>query len=243
MARILLIEDDPDYARYVHLALADEGMDVHRCADGARGLREARAHDWDLILLDLMLPGIEGKEICRALRAEDDHTPLLMLTALSAESDRVRGLELGADDYLPKTVGGAELVARVRAALRRATRYSPAAEADPGAEDALSAGALRLDLAGRRVYLRGAEVALTATEFDLLAWFAARPGRAFSREDLLREVWGYDYEGYQHTVNTHINRLRAKIEDDPAQPRYIRTVWGVGYRFADAAELTLEEPA
>lgn len=233
-ARILLIEDDHDYARYVQLALADEGMDVVHCADGRIGLTAARAEEWDLILLDLMLPGLVGKELCRTLRAEGDHTPLLMLTALSSEGDRVAGLELGADDYLSKSVGTAELGARVRASLRRATRYSSAVAEEGGAT---TAGPLRVDAAGRRVFLDGAEVALTATEFDLLQHFASHPGRAFSREDLLREVWGYDYEGYQHTVNTHINRLRAKIEADPAEPRFILTVWGLGYRFADAGEL------
>ena len=217
--------------------MADEGMEVTRCADGTTGLTSARAQRWDLILLDLMLPGVVGKEVCRTLRAEDDHTPILMLTALSAESDRVDGLDLGADDYLPKTISAAELVARVRAALRRATSYAPAGGATAEKGELLQAGELRLDLAGRRAFLGGAELALTSTEFDLLQWFAAHPGRAFSRADLLREVWGYDYEGYQHTVNTHINRLRAKVESDPANPRYILTVWGVGYRFADAGEL------
>ena len=177
-----------------------------------------------------MLPGIDGLEICRRLRGTDNDTPILMLTAKSAELDRVVGLEMGADDYLPKPFSVRELVARAKAILRRVDTHSSATTNTNGN---LHTGALFLEQAKRRVSRADKEIDLTAREFDLLWHFATHPGQVFSRSQLLDSVWGYGHDGYEHTVNSHINRLRAKIEDDPSSPTYILTVWGVGYKFSD----------
>ncbi len=178
-----------------------------------------------------MLPGMDGLEICKRLRAGADYLPILMTTSKASELDRVLGLELGADDYLTKPFSVGELVARVKAIFRRVDAMAAAAAKPPPA--ALSAGELSIDLSRRVVTLAGRPVELTAKEFDLLAHFAAHPGRVFNRAQLLDKVWGYSNIGYEHTVNSHINRLRAKIEQDPAKPRYILTVWSVGYKFAE----------
>ena len=223
---ILLIEDDLDFAQLVGISLREENFVVTAASNGISGLELALKGDFDLILLDLMLPGMDGLEVCRSIRASGDHTPLLMLTARDTELDRVLGLEVGADDYMPKTMGVRELVARVRAALRRSRSYGEESE-----EAWLQRGDLQIH-PGKRQVMRGEEgLELTAKEFDLLLHFAQNPGRVYSREDLLSSVWGYAYEGYQHTVNSHINRLRGKIEPDVRQPRYLLTVWGVGYKF------------
>jgi DNA-binding response OmpR family regulator len=233
--RILLIEDDPEIAGLVQLHLRDEGYAVERCATGGEGLQRALQDGWGLVILDLMLPGLSGLEVCRRLREEARAVPILMLTAKSEEIDKVLGLELGADDYLTKPFSVRELLARIKALLRRA-RMAEGPAATPGPE--LRCDSLTVNLEKRRVVLHGKPVELTAKEFDLLALFASHPGKPFNREQLLNQVWGYSYAGYEHTVNSHINRLRAKIEADPSHPRYILTVWGFGYRFADP-----EEPA
>ena len=233
--RILLIEDDPEIAGLVQLHLRDEGYAVEHAAAGDDGLRRARLGGWALVILDLMLPGVNGLEICRHLREREDPVPILMLTAKSEEIDKVLGLELGADDYLTKPFSIRELQARIKAILRRAQRAGAPSGAAPG--PTLEYDALTILLDKRRVLLRGKPVELTAKEFDLLALFAGNPGKPFNREQLLNQVWGYSYAGYEHTVNSHINRLRAKIEADPSHPRYIITVWGFGYRFADVEEL------
>jgi two-component system, OmpR family, alkaline phosphatase synthesis response regulator PhoP len=229
--RILVVEDDPDLSRLLDLHLSDAGWKVDVASDGAEGRDRALGGGYDLIILDLTLPRVDGLDVCRALRERSAWVPVLMLTARSTEVDRVLGLEVGADDYLSKPFGMRELVARVRAIFRRVE-----AAAGKSARRVLEAGALSIDESKRRVLLRGRPVELTAREFDLLSQFARHPGRVFTRAELLEVVWGYGHEGYSHTVNTHINRLRAKIEDDPARPRYIRTVWGVGYRFRDGGE-------
>jgi len=232
MARqVLVIEDDADIARLVQLQLADLGCAVTLAGDGASGLAEAQARDYDLVILDLMLPGIDGLEICRRLRARPGYVPILMLTARSGELDRVLGLEMGADDYLTKPFSVLELVARVKALFRRVDSL---ASRSAQAEQVIENGGLRIDVERRQVALDGRPVELTATEFDLLLHFARHPGRVFSRSQLLDQVWGYSHSGYEHTVNTHINRLRAKIEANPNRPEYVQTVWGVGYRFRDA---------
>jgi two-component system, OmpR family, alkaline phosphatase synthesis response regulator PhoP len=233
-ARILLIEDDPEIAGLVHLHLRDEGYAVEQAATGPEGLRLAQQPRWSLVILDLMLPGLSGLEICRQLREREQRVPILMLTAKSEEIDKVLGLELGADDYLTKPFSIRELLARVKAILRRAQMDADAGAPPPLPELAHEGLAVHLDK--RRVTLHGKPVELTAKEFDLLALFAANPGKPFNREQLLNQVWGYSYTGYEHTVNSHINRLRAKIEADPSHPRYIITVWGFGYRFADREE-------
>jgi DNA-binding response OmpR family regulator len=178
-----------------------------------------------------MLPDMDGLDVCRELRTRSDYTPILMLTARSGEFDRVLGLELGADDYLTKPFNVRELVARVRAIFRRIERL--AGEREQSSQAPLDFGALRIDLDKRKVAVDGRAIHLTAREFDLLVQFARNPGRVYTRSQLLDLVWGYTAGSYEHTVNTHINRLRAKIEDDPSNPRYIETVWGVGYRFFD----------
>ncbi|MCP8689043.1 response regulator transcription factor [Marinobacterium sedimentorum] len=227
--RVLVIEDNCDIAELVRLHLQDLSLRVDTAADGVRGLEMARAGVYDLLILDLMLPGLDGLEICRRLRSGDHYLPILMLTARSSEMDRVLGLELGADDYLTKPFSIRELVARVRAIFRRV-----AAMADTGAAPLrIEHDGLLIDCDSRSVSLDGRPVQLTAREFDLLLHFARHPGRVYRREQLLNEVWGASYEGYEHTVNSHINRLRAKIERNPADPHFILTVWGVGYRFTD----------
>ncbi len=227
--RVLVIEDNPDIAELVRLHLQDMSLQVDTAGDGVRGLQLARERSYDLLILDLMLPGIDGLDICRQLRTADQYLPILMLTARSSEMDRVLGLELGADDYLTKPFSIRELVARVRAIFRRVAALGE----DNQAATRIERGALVIDGDSRTVSLHGQPVQLTAREFDLLAHFARHPGRVYRREQLLTEIWGASYEGYEHTVNSHINRLRAKIEQNAAEPRYILTVWGVGYRFAD----------
>ncbi|MCZ7559198.1 MAG: response regulator transcription factor [Burkholderiaceae bacterium] len=235
--RILVVEDQRDIAELIALHLRDLGHRVDCVHDGATGYEAARSGRYDLVVLDVMLPGRDGLDIVRALRIDKVTTPVLMLTARSTELDRVLGLELGADDYLTKPFSIPELQARVRAMLRRLEMHAPAApDAGTGAASAaerIEAGDLLIDVASREVRLSGRPIPLTAKEFDLLAHFARHPGRAFTRLQLLDAVWGTTFEGYEHTVNTHINRLRAKIEIDPANPRRVLTVRGVGYRFAD----------
>jgi len=229
--KILVVEDDRDIAALVELHLRDLGADVTLAHDGRAALDLAMARSFDLIVLDLMLPGIDGLEICRRLRAQNRYTPILMLTARSTDVDRIVGLEIGADDYLTKPFNVRELVARVKALLRRVDALS---KNEPEEISRMEFGELTIDVIKRRVTLRGAEVELTAREFELLLHFARHPGRVYTRAQLLDQVWGYGHEGYEHTVNSHINRLRSKIEHDQSQPGYILTVWGVGYKFRDA---------
>ncbi|MEL7451313.1 MAG: response regulator transcription factor [Pseudomonadota bacterium] len=228
--QILVIEDETDIAGLIRLHLQDLCDDVRLCHDGKEGLSLALHHAWDLIVLDLRLPGVGGLDICRALREARVFTPILMLTSKSGELDRVLGLESGADDYLTKPFSILELIARVKAIFRRVElRDGPADQPDP----AFVARGLEIDPDRREVRSNGATLDLTAREFDLLLHFARNPGKVFTRAQLLDHVWGYGHTGYEHTVNSHINRLRAKIESDPAEPRIIVTVWGVGYKFAD----------
>jgi DNA-binding response OmpR family regulator len=231
--RILVIEDNADIGRLLELHLAAINCTVRWVADGIAGFEEAQRGGYDLVVLDLMLPGLDGLEICRRLRGREPHVPILMLTAKSSELDRVLGLELGADDYLTKPFSVAEFVARVKALMRRmaSLQAKPPAHSDP-----IRLGDLMIDVDRREVRARDVPVDLTAKEFDLLAHFARSPGRVLSRAQLLQQVWGYSHSGYEHTVNTHINRLRAKIERDPNQPQVIETVWGVGYRCRDFRE-------
>ena len=229
---ILLVEDNADIAHLVVLHLKDRNMQVTHIADGKRGLEEALSDRYDLLVLDLMLPGMDGMELCRNLRSAGVFTPVLMLTARTSELDRVLGLEVGADDYLGKPFSVPELIARVNALLRRADVY--ASKETVGDKGILAFEGLSIIPERREVMLDKKRIELTAREFDLLLHFANHPGRVFSRSQLLDLVWGYGHDGYEHTVNSHINRLRTKIEVDPAKPRFALTVWGVGYKFADA---------
>lgn len=229
--QVLVIEDDPDIAKLVSLHLEDVGCHVRLVADGLAGLDAALSQRYELIILDIMLPGLEGLELCRRLRSESTYTPVLMLTAKSSEVDRVVGLEMGADDYLTKPFSIPELIARVKAIFRRAELFVKEAGKPDGR---LAVGDMVIDVEKRSVSVAGSPVDLTAKEFDLLVQFAGHPGRVYPRQQLLDLVWGHGHDGYEHTVNSHINRLRAKIERDPAAPRYVLTVWGVGYKFNDA---------
>jgi DNA-binding response OmpR family regulator len=231
--KILIIDDDPDIVHLLEMHLKDEGYGVASALDGAKGLARAQAERFDLIILDVMLPGKDGLEICSRLRAGARYTPILMLTCKSAELDRVLGLELGADDYMTKPFSIRELLARVKALLRRVEALKAPTGGD--ADDVIEAGGLVIDVQRRHVTRGGRPVDITAREFDLLLHFARNPGRVFTRSHLLDSVWGYGYEGQEHTVNSHINRLRAKIEDDPARPLFILTVRGVGYKFTEDA--------
>lgn len=232
--QILVVEDEHDIAQLVALHLRDEGYAVTVASDGHAGMRQAFARKWDLVLLDLRLPGPDGLSICKALRAEENYVPILMLTSKSAELDRVLGLELGADDYVTKPFSVSELVARVKSLFRRIDAMSRDVEQLP---ESLSVGDIAIDSASREVRVGGKQIDLTAREFDLLMHFARHPGRVFSRAQLLDSVWGFGHEGYEHTVNSHINRLRGKIEPDSEHPRYIITVWGVGYKMEAPARL------
>ncbi|MEN7343268.1 MAG: response regulator transcription factor [Pseudomonadota bacterium] len=230
-ARILLVEDESDIAALTEMHLSDAAFDVRVANDGSQGLILASQHEWDLIILDIRLPGVDGLEICKRLRAAGDTTPIVFVSAKTTELDRVLGLELGADDYIVKPFSVLELTARVKALLRRQQQL--ASETNGAASSGrLQLGDLRADPSERSVHVNDNLVELTAREFDLLIHFMRSPGRVFNRAELLDQVWGYGYEGYEHTVNSHINRLRSKIESNPSQPDYIVTVWGVGYKLA-----------
>ena len=230
--KILVIEDDSDIQKLVELHLTDAGYEVELEINGNVGLDRALSGSFDLVLLDIMLPGLDGLEICRRLRADKPELPILMLTARPTELDRVLGLEMGADDYLTKPFSVRELVARVKAIFRRIEVF----DAQPQPTN-MAVGPIEIDADSRQVQVEGRPVDLTAREFDLLTFFVRNPGRVFTRGQLLDKVWGYTHEGYEHTVNTHINRLRGKLESDPSHPRFILTVWGVGYRFPNTEEL------
>ncbi len=228
--RILVIEDNRDIAHLLQLHLNDAAYTVELATDGVEGLARLRAGRYDLVILDLMLPRLDGLEVCRRLRTGGNHTPVLMLTAKSAELDRVLGLEIGADDYLTKPFSIRELLARVKALFRRVDVLADERES---MLPLIRAGGLVINPETRSVLVNGRAVELTAKEFDLLFHLARHAGRVYSRTQLLNEVWGYGHDGYEHTVNSHINRLRAKIEDSAAAPKYVLTVWGVGYKFTD----------
>jgi len=222
--RILLVEDEKTIRDTVAAYLEREGYWVTPAADGAAAIDEFGKHRFDLVVLDLMLPKVSGEQVCKAIRDSSD-VPIIMLTAKGELEDRVAGLELGADDYLVKPFSPRELVARVRALLRRA---------HVGAEpqrDRLAYGDLEIDVAGHKAFLKGEELDLTASEFKLLTTLSRYPGRVYSRMELVEKVLGYDFEGYERTIDSHVKNLRAKLDDDPRDPTFIYTVHGVGYRF------------
>ncbi len=227
---ILVVEDDPDIARLVELHLNDTGYAVDHYADGNAALLHYQNKQPDLVILDLMLPGMNGLDLCRQMRKNPSYIPILMLTAKSTELDRVLGLEIGADDYISKPFSIQELVARVNAQFRRADALT---SDQATSHQPIRIDELAIDPDKRTVHRQDKALQLTSKEFDLLLEFAKHPGRAYSRTQLLDKVWGYGHDGYEHTVNSHINRLRAKIEIDPAKPHYILTVWGIGYKFTD----------
>ena len=226
----LVIEDERDLGALVGLHLSELGLASQHCFDGASGLKRALHEQWALIVLDLSLPGLDGIDVCRRLRERDTVTPLLMLTARDSESELAQGLDAGADDYLTKPFGAVELTARAKALLRRARH----AAADGFRK--IVADNVEMDFVQRTAQRDGAPLPLTAREFDLLAHFALHPGRVFTRAQLLDQVWGSTHDAYEHAVSSHINRLRAKIERDPRHPRYLITVWGIGYRLEHSTQ-------
>ena len=231
MRKILLVEDDPDLAQLVSLQLQEIDVECRWIGNGREALESATSEHYDLLLLDVMLPEVDGLEICRTVRSVNRQIPIMMLTAKVSEMDRVLGLELGADDYITKPFSTMELLARVKALLRRATVSESGAQSNDD-QQTIEFKEVKIHNDSRRVYIKNEEVELTPKEYDLLYHFITNPGRVFSRMDLLDKVWGYQYEGYHHTVNSHINRLRTKIEENAAEPAYILTRWGVGYEFA-----------
>jgi len=228
---ILIIEDNEDMAQLLALHLRDLKYTVKLCFDGTSGLEQITNNQFNLVILDLMLPGCDGLSICKSIRSKPDYTAILMLTAKASELDRVTGLETGADDYVTKPFSLSELLARIKAIFRR----MDALESNPTnmSTSLLQRGLLNINLENRQVTVKDNAVELTMKEFDLLVFFASHPARVYTRNELLNQVWGMGYEGYEHTVNSHINRLRVKIEDDPKKPVYIQTVWGIGYKFSE----------
>jgi DNA-binding response OmpR family regulator len=232
--QILLVEDDEAIADALRLHLEQAGYRLHHESDGLAAMSAVDRQRWDLILLDLMLPGADGWDICRHVRMHHAGVPVIMLSARTAEAHRILGLELGADDYLAKPFSMLELMARVRALFRRIEQMR-SQEPAPALLRFGHGERFRLDTVERRLFDGPGEVTLTLREYELLAFLARHSGRTFGRDELLRRVWGSGFDGFEHTVNSHINRLRGKIEEDPREPRRIVTVWGVGYRFeADA---------
>jgi DNA-binding response OmpR family regulator len=226
VAKILVVDDEPNIREVVELYLRRDGHTVVSAADGEQALRLYRQTRPDLVVLDLVLPKVSGLEVCRRIQA-DERVPVVMLTARGEEEDRIVGLGIGADDYVVKPFSPRELAARVEAVLRRVNE----ARAGSGGEKSMVFGDLRIDPGAREVTIGDAPVTLTAREFDLLHHMASHPRRVFTRDYLMETVWGYAFAGDTSTVTVHIRRLREKIEPDPARPRYLQTVWGVGYRF------------
>ena len=229
-SKVLLVEDDRNLQEAIRYNLVAEGYEVMVAGDGEKALALARANRPDLLVLDLMLPGIGGMEVCRTLRREGSTASVIMLTARDSEVDRVAGLETGADDYVVKPFSMRELLARVSAQLRRASLSSSSEKSED--LDVIETGDMRIDLPARRVMIGNSEIELRPREFDLLSFLAARPGRVYSRDQLLQEVWGFDYSGDTRTVDVHVRWLRLKIEEDPSAPVRLQTVRGVGYRFS-----------
>jgi two-component system, OmpR family, alkaline phosphatase synthesis response regulator PhoP len=252
MNRILLVEDDPAITNLLSLHFQEPAFELVACDRGARALERLAQEEFDLVILDILLPDANGFELCRRIRTANSRTPILMLSALGEELDKVRALELGADDYLTKPFGVAELMARVRALLRRVGTPAPVVAeglgsgSGSGADSASGAGVgtaadggkvvfreLVVDKDKKKVTMRGRRLELTPKEFDLLWLLATHPGKTFSRHELLEMIWGFAFQEYEHTVTSHINRLRIKIEPNLNKPEYILTTWGAGYRFAE----------
>ncbi len=231
MKSVLIIEDDRDIVDLLKIHLKDLDCNVDVAYDGITGEQKALNEKYDLLILDIMLPGKDGIGIAQKMRALEVYTPIMMLTARTEEIDKVLGLESGADDYLTKPFSIREFIARVKAIFRRQEHLSQ--KTDSKDSGCVNFGDLEIDLDKRKVMLDGERIELTPKEFDLLVMLASHPGRSYSRDQLLNDVWGYEFSGYEHTVNSHINRLRAKIEPDLSSPKFILTTWGIGYRFND----------
>lgn len=232
--KILIIEDDLEICELLKIHLKDIGCLADTAQDGLIGFEKAKREAYDLIILDIRLPNMDGIEICQKLRANNINTAIIMLTARSEEIDRVLGLEVGADDYMTKPFSVREFIARVKAIFRRSSMINEQVNRDNA--QLLIHGALSIDIERRKVLLNNSKIELSPKEFELLVLMASNPGKSYNRSRLLNLIWGYDFEGYEHTVNSHINRLRAKIEADMDHPQYILTTWGVGYKFNEEIE-------
>lgn len=235
--QVLIIEDDAEISELLKIHLTDLGCSPIACYDGLEGFEKAKKEDIDLIILDIRLPSMDGIDICQKLRAIGISTPIIMLTARSEEIDRVLGLEVGADDYMTKPFSIREFIARVKALFRRSEMIKNQVDQDNA--QVLSYGQLVIDIDKRKVTVEGSRIDLSPKEFELLVLMASNPGKNYNRSRLLNLIWGYDFEGYEHTVNSHINRLRAKIEPDMDHPLYILTTWGVGYKFNEELEINV----
>ena len=229
MKKVLIIEDDKEISNLLEIHLKDLLCEVTKCYDGLVGFNTIKKGKYNLVILDIMLPGMDGFEVCKEIRKSGIITPILMLTSKSEEMDKVLGLEFGADDYLTKPFSLREFIARVKAIFRRMDSLSK----EKAENKDIRYGELIIDITNRKVLLNETRVELTQKEFDLLYLMASHPGRTYTRENLLNIVWGTQYSGYEHTVNSHINRLRSKIEKDVSNPKFILTSWGIGYRFND----------
>ena len=234
MNKVLIIEVDKEIVNLLEIHLKDLSLEISKAYDGEEGLSMALSESPDLIILDLMLPKMDGIQVCQKIRAKEISTPILMLTARSEEIDRVLGLEIGADDYMTKPFSIREFIARVKAMFRR-TQLIKDSLTEQKISQIKFAG-LFVDVEKRRVLVEDKKVELSPKEFELLTLLASNPGKNYNRSSLLNLIWGYEFEGYEHTVNSHINRLRAKIEPDMANPKYILTTWGVGYKFNEELE-------
>lgn len=228
MKKVLIVEDDKDIVNLLSIHLTDMDCEVSKAYNGIDGLKAALEVDMDLIILDISMPGMDGIEVCQKVRAQKN-TPIIMLTAKTEEIDRVLGLEVGADDYITKPFSIRELLARVKAIFRRTKMIKDSLENESITQ--IEVEGLSVHIETRKVLVNNNRVELSPKEFELLILMASHPGKTYTRSDLLKLVWGYDFDGYEHTVNSHINRLRSKIEPDMADPTYILTTWGVGYRF------------
>jgi two-component system alkaline phosphatase synthesis response regulator PhoP len=229
--KVLIIEDDTNLIDLVSIHLNDLECQIESAVDGQAGFDKAMSTNYDLIILDVMLPKMDGIAVCQKLRALENYTSILMLTAKNEEIDKVLGLESGADDYLTKPFGIREFIARVKAIFRRQEQNQKTKAEE--SKDILVFDGLKIELSKRKVELDGNRIDLTPKEFDLLALMANNPGKSYNRDELLKLIWGYEFSGYEHTVNSHINRLRGKLESNPDNPKYIITAWGIGYRFND----------
>jgi two-component system, OmpR family, alkaline phosphatase synthesis response regulator PhoP len=226
--KAIVVEDDKEIASLVSLHLSESDIEVVRFDDGKAGLEFALSHPFDIMILDISLPGLNGMDVCKRLRSNGIKQPIILLTARAEEVDKILGLEYGADDYVTKPFSIRELMARIRALLRRMEMI---ADESSRSKAFVKFGDLEIDFESRKVQVKGERVDLTKKEFELLAKLSLSPGKSFTRQELLNDVWGKGYEGYEHTVNSHINRLRKKIEINPDAPQYVLTSWGTGYRF------------
>lgn len=232
MKKVLVVEDDKNIVELLTIHLKDLNCEVDIAFDGKEGLMKILNNSYQLIILDLMLPSMDGMEICRRARARDVNSPIMMLTAKSEEIDKVLGLEMGADDYMTKPFSIREFIARAKAIFRR-TAIIKENLALQEKDNIMKRGDLIIDMDKRKVSIHDNRVELSPKEFELLTLLASKPGKSYARSKLLNLVWGYDFDGFEHTVNSHINRLRGKIEPNIQKPIYILTTWGVGYRFSE----------